>query len=276
MRQPANRLWGIFWVIVLLAAVTACGSGNQNDGVPFSYAQILKKEYKYDVGKAVPVTIEQALEMHGYFDDNGRYFFFTSNREQGNYDIYVRELSGIHSVRLTTHPSRDTSPAMSPSGNRLAFVSYRDDPEGDIFVMEVDLPGMVKKDSTSFFNITMDRNPERNLTKWADSESNEVRLVKDASPSWSRDGKYIAYSSARGGVENIWMMRSDGSEKRQVTYEGGMYPRFSRDGKYIIFVSYRNDENGGDIYRVHTVTGEEDQLTDTKAIELYPSFMIGT
>ncbi len=273
MRRPASKIWGMFCIIVLLAVVVACGSENQKDGVPFSYAQILKKEFKYDVGKAVPVTIEQALEMHGYFDDSGRYFFFTSNRERGNYDIYVRELSGIQSIRLTTHPSRDTSPAMSPSGDRLAFVSYRDDPEGDIFLIEVDLPEIVQEESSSFFNITMDRNPERNLTKIVDGESGGVRLVKDASPCWSRDGKYIAYSSARGGTQNIWIMRSDGSEKRQVTHEGGMYPRFSRDGKYLIFVSYRNEENWGDIYRVHTVTGEENQLTDTKAIELYPSFM---
>jgi len=273
MRRSLNKPRVLFCIIVLVVVVAACGSENQKDGVPFSYAQILKKEFKYDVGKAVPVTIEQALEMHGYFDDSGRYFFFTSNREQGNYDIYIRELSGIHSVRLTTHPSRDTSPAMSPSGNRLAFVSYRDDPEGDIFLMEIDPSEIVQEDSSSFFNLTMDRNPELNLTKSVEGESGRVRVVKDASPCWSKDGKYIAYSSARGGIENIWIMRSDGSEKRQVTSEGGMYPRFSRDGNYIIFISYRNEENRGDIYRVNTVTGEENQLIDTTAIELYPSFM---
>ncbi len=237
MRQMVNAQRTIICIIMLAAIVVACGTEKKRGGVPFSYAQILKKEYKYDVGKAVPVTIEQALEMDGYFDDRGMYFFFTSNREQGNYDIYVRELSGIHSVRLTTHPSRDTSPAISPDKKQIAFVSFRDDPEGDIFIMPIDLSRIMQKDTSSLFDAVVKTNPEVNLTKSVDVESGNVTLEKDASPCWSMDGKYIAYSSSRGGPENIWIMRNDGNDKRRLTEKGGMYPRFSRDGKYIIFVS---------------------------------------
>ena len=41
----------------------------------------------------------------------------------------------------------------------------------------------------------------------------------DACPAWSADGKHIAWCHGvqRGGVIDVWTMKQDGSEKRQVT-----------------------------------------------------------
>jgi len=273
MKRSMLAVFHIICFGIIVWVFPGCGSGSQKEGVPFSYAQILKKEFKYDAGKAVPVTIEQAIEMDGYFDDQGVYFLFTSNREQGNYDIYIRELSGIHTVRLTTHPSRDTSPAISPGGDQMAFVSHRDDPEGDIFTMPLDLAAVLEKDKISVETAVSKKDPARNLTREAEPVTKTVRLVKDASPCWSPGGEYIAYSSDKDGLENIWIMTRDGKDKKQLTDKGGMYPRFSRDGSYIVFVSYRNEKNRGDVYQVNIQTGEEKQLVSSDAIELYPSFM---
>lgn len=58
---------------------------------------------------------------------------------------------------------------------------------------------------------------------------------------WSPDGR-IVYSTNTGGVEDIWIMRSDGTDQKQLTSaavwnEG---PSVTPDGRYIVFTSDRS------------------------------------
>lgn len=43
---------------------------------------------------------------------------------------------------------------------------------------------------------------------------------KNENPSWAPDGRHIAFSSTRGGKEQIWSMLADGSDMKQLTTEG--------------------------------------------------------
>ncbi len=62
--------------------------------------------------------------------------------------------------------------------------------------------------------------------------------IYNASPAWSPDGKKIAYSRSDAGPFNIWVMNSDGSETRQLTFEGNSSsPSWSPDGRHIVFAS---------------------------------------
>lgn len=61
-------------------------------------------------------------------------------------------------------------------------------------------------------------------------------LAFEVQPRFSPDGQYIAFTSDRGGGDNIWVMRRDGSGKRQVTNERFRLlnnPSWSADGEYI-------------------------------------------
>jgi imidazolonepropionase-like amidohydrolase/Tol biopolymer transport system component len=62
-------------------------------------------------------------------------------------------------------------------------------------------------------------------------------LAYEQQPRFSPDGKRIAFTSDRGGGDNIWVMNLDGSDKRQVTREDFRLlnqPSWSPDGRFIV------------------------------------------
>lgn len=76
---------------------------------------------------------------------------------------------------------------------------------------------------------------------------NEIQITNDYQPdwrpSWSPDGKQIAFISLRDGNAEIYIMNVDGTNVRRLTnnlsFEG--YPAWSPDGKSIAFVSDRDE-----------------------------------
>ena len=73
----------------------------------------------------------------------------------------------------------------------------------------------------------------------------------DISPTWSPDGKKIAFVSDREGSPQIWVMNSDGSNQKRLTYQGkyNQSPRWSPNGDLIVFSS-RDEKYVFDIFTI--------------------------
>jgi TolB protein len=113
-------------------------------------------------------------------------------------------------IRSTPTPLDVQTPAWSPDGRKLAFVSRRDG-NSEIYV------------------INADGSEQENLTQ---------HPARDSHPSWSRDGRKLAFVSRRDGNSEIYVMNADGSGLRNVTRtpSNDLRPAWSPDGRAIAFV----------------------------------------
>lgn len=91
-------------------------------------------------------------------------------------------------------------------------------------------------------------------------------LAWEVHPRFSPDGRRIAFTSDRGGGDNIWVMNRDGSDKRQVTTEDFRLlnqPSWSKDGRFIIAKKHFTTGRSlgtGEIWMYHVSGGAGVQL----------------
>ncbi len=95
-------------------------------------------------------------------------------------------------------------------------------------------------------------------------------LAWEVQPRFSPDGKYLAFTSDAGGGDNIWYMKADGSEAKQVTKESFRLlnnPIWEPSGDYLIarkhFTSTRS-LGAGEMWMYHLSGGGGIQLTKRK------------
>lgn len=145
-------------------------------------------------------------------------------------------------TEITVHEGTSMSVAASPDGRTLAI-----DLQGSIWTLPAS--GGVAKRITDVFN--------------------DARQ-----PSFSADGKWIAFQGYRDGGFHIWMVAVDGSSQRELT--SGPFderePAWSHDGTRVAFASDRGDAGNYDIWIYDTNTGAISQVTKNPAEEFMPSW----
>jgi tol-pal system beta propeller repeat protein TolB len=168
-----------------------------------------------DGTQAVKLTNVEGMScFYTSWSPDGKQLTFGARRGDAKSDIYVINADGTHLKQLTTDPAADSTPAFSPDGRRIAFISDRDGLH-QVYVMNADGSAQTR--------VTRDE-------------------ARDFNPQWSPDGRRIVYYAEKGDRrDQVWVMNADGSNALLLTGGVGhnIFPAFAPDGQTIIFTSKR-------------------------------------
>ncbi|MEA2559452.1 MAG: eukaryotic-like serine/threonine-protein kinase [Acidobacteriota bacterium] len=213
-------------------------------------------------GEPVRVTSDDSLSWNPVWSADGAHLYFASDRS-GSMNLWrlrIDEGSG----RVRGEPEPVTTPSswsamLSPSrdGRRMLYVS--DSSESNVVKMAFDpaagrvtgLPAAVTQGSRMVGSVSVSPDGEwitfqgaapREDLFVARSDGSGVRQLtndvhKDRLPRWSPDGGSIAFYSNRSGRWEIWTVRADGGDLRQVTRTAGpslTRPIWSPDGRRLV------------------------------------------
>ena len=217
--------------------------------------------------RLVAVTSYPGSQMYPSFSPDGRQIAFSWDGEKGdNLDIYVKLVGETNALRLTTDPAADLFPVWAPDGKRIAF--RRAGPHGGIYTVSA-LGGAEQKLSDLASNtapyLQMSWSPDG---KWLaagstdpsraifllQAEGGEPRAITnpqapafDAVPSFSPDGRQLAYVGCKGSfscdvyVQDLSPAYLPLGSVRRITRQNAIIwaLSWSRDGKSVIYSGSR-------------------------------------
>jgi TolB protein len=185
------------------------------------------------------------------------------------YDIFTANPDGTNLKQLTTTPGYDAEATISTNGKKIVFTSLRN---GDLDIYSMDANGKHIKQLTH-------------------------ELGYDGGPFYSPDRKWIIYRAYHPKTDKeiteykdllkqnlirptsleIWIMKADGSGKRQITNLGAasFAPSFYPDGKRIIFSSNVGATGGMgnfELYAINLDGTNFERITYSDGFDGFPMF----
>ena len=169
---------------------------------------------------------------------DGTQLMFMSSMH-GDPELFTSDLNGRNLKRITYSAGVDTSPAWNPkTGQLVAFVSDRGGiPQ--LYIMNADgsnTERVILEDMGYVIDPAWSPNGQLLAFSWRRPTGNYdmyvmdiatrrlVELTRDAGrnerPCWAPDGRHIVFESTRTGTRQVWTMLADGSQPRQLTFEG--------------------------------------------------------
>lgn len=176
----------------------------------------------------------EILGVRGVFSTKLAYIVVQrSAGEAAQYTLEVSDADGYNPRPLLTSNDPIMSPAWSPNGKQIAYVSF-ENKHASIYIEDV-------------------ATGSRRLIS-------EFRGINGA-PAWSPDGRKLALVLSKDGSPNIYIMDLASKRLTQVTHDWSINtePSWSRDGRSLIFTSNRS--GGPQIYQKNLTTGTITRLT---------------
>jgi TolB protein len=183
------------------------------------------------------VSSQPGLNLGGVMSPDGSTIALTLSKD-GNSEIYTIDTSGGIKARLTNNAAIDGSPTWNPGGNMIAFVSSRNGGP-QVFKMGSNGSGAARLSKQGNYNQTPDWNPgtgaRGSMVAYAGRDNSNrydifavdagggklTRLTqnpgRNLDPSWSPDGRMIAFQSTVGGIV---VANEQGNNQQQIAKAG--------------------------------------------------------
>jgi TolB protein len=216
------------------------------DGTRLAFSELTKdswqiRMYSIELGRPVAFPRMGGDNFSPAWSSDGTKIAFSSSMHSGLSEIFIADASGGGARRLSTGKG-DVSPVFNPKTNgQIAWVSGRSGLPL-IYVMDAD-GSNVQKMTDQGYAVSPAWSPNGLLLAFAwvrdygpgvlggqdiylmDIASRQiVQLTHDGGrndfPTWSPDGRHIAFQSNRSGTEQIWSVLADGTHLQQLTRQG--------------------------------------------------------
>lgn len=234
------------------------------------------------------ITNNPGTEGYAAHSPDGARIAYYAYTDLITWSIYIMDADGGNPQRLTdTEGVRDSGPAWSPDGGRIAFGRERGGRQ-ELWVMNPD--GSDQHRIGSVYGGSPDWSPDGTQIAFASQDAGYAEIyvmdvdgshprqltdntAQDWWPAWSPDGTRIAFMSDRDGDFEIYVMNADGSDTIQLTHNEAedWNPDWSPDGSLLVFVSMR--DGNYEIYLMNLDGGDQRNLTLNPAGDIQPAFL---
>jgi len=252
--------------------------------------------YRYTVGegqlRAVAhqisdIIYEKLTGEPGAFNTRIAYVTQDGSARTGTHKLQIADSDGANPVTIVSSREPLMSPAWSPDGQQLAYVSF-EQKRAKVYLQNVtdgrrqliaEFPGINSAPAWSpdgkqlALTLSKDGNAEIYVLTL---RSRALRRITndpaiDTEPAWSPDGRTLVFTSDRAGRPQLYRVSANGGRAERLTFEGEYNARasYSPDGRMLVLVSA--DRNQFRIATLRLDSGALQILTDT-TLDESPSF----
>jgi Tol biopolymer transport system component/DNA-binding winged helix-turn-helix (wHTH) protein len=196
--------------------------------------RITLKDGKHPAGPPTIAVAAKGRKLRPNFSPDGKRIAFESDR-LGAMEIWACDSNGRNCTQLTSLHGTAGNAHWSPDGRYIAF-EFHPGERAEVYLLDV----------------------ETHVSKLVST----IPGADNLAPSWSRDGRWLYFSSRRGsGPFQIWKVSPASGRPLQITKAGGIAATESRDGRFLYYSKYEADG----VWRMPLAGGPEVRVLDQPA-----------
>jgi len=186
-------------------------------------------QYRLTAHRISDFIYEKLTGVPGYFATRIAYVVKNNQR----YELHIADSDGMNTQAALRSPESIISPAWSPDGQQLAYVSF-------------------ESRKPVIYVHTLATGQRKVLANFKGSNS---------APAWAPDGRRLAVVLTKDGLSQIYLVNADGSGATRLMNSPGIdtEPAWSPDGRSLYFTSDRSGDP--QIYRLDVASGNTERIT---------------